>query len=433
MLLSLVTILLVSLAILARGLQRAWTAPGAFFALVWVVAACPATIFFPEAVTPLAMLVVCSFVVAVLLGSEIAMYAPEAVKRRAAPPASAGAGLHLQPVHLTWLSALLGTCGLAACVSYVWDADHSLSDLGDAAVWLDMALHYSVARYREEYLEPIIVRFLISATYASALVSGVLIAIADSLVRRLAATVAIVAGAFITVITTAKAPLLVTCSFTFAGWLSARVARASWLARRGGVRRWLVLAAIVSGIAVVSVGSLVLRYGEGGQDSELIVQRVAGYLFGQMAALSAWLRTENWNLLRPTWGALSFVGLAEFLRGTTRAPGVYTPIEVNYLAGETNVFTALRGAITDFGIFGAWLVASLLGALGGLCYRHLRCSQSRTARGMLGLIVFYAFAVWSPIISIFGYNVTLLAMVIAAIAIRATWSEIEACMMRESR
>src|SRR6185312_1916207 len=71
MYLYLATAVLVICAGFARMLQASWAAPGAFYALVWVVAAVPAVIILPEDVSPSAMLLVASFVIAVLVGSQL--------------------------------------------------------------------------------------------------------------------------------------------------------------------------------------------------------------------------------------------------------------------------------------------------------------------------------------------------------------------------
>jgi oligosaccharide repeat unit polymerase len=422
------TAVLLGIAGWSRVLQGTWAAPGAFFSLVWIVAAAPAALILPNYVTSSAMLLVASFALAVLLGSQLMLVDLTSDSDAAFSSVDSfsrshgGSKLRILPAAVSFL----GVCGFAACVGYVWDAGYELPQLVNGGVWLEMALHYSVARYQQDYVEPASIRLLVAANYAGAICGGVLLATEHRFGRRLLGALSTAAGTVITVITTAKSAMLLTALFTLAGWLSFKSLMISRPVRGRSLKRMFVLAAIFVAIAVVGTASLVLRYGEG-TDADLITERVGGYLFGHMAALSAWLAVEDWRDVPHTWGALSFAGPAEVLNLTARTvQGFYNQIGLNDWAAESNVFTALRGAITDFGLFGAWIAAMLMGAFGGLCYRRLRSRAKATSLSMTGLAVFYGFAGWSPFVSILAYNVTMLAIVITAVVLEIAWSEIRA-------
>ena len=420
------TAVLLGVAGSSRILQGTWAAPGAFFSLVWIIAAAPAAVVLPDYVTPGAMLLVVSFALAVLLGSQITLQGPtpsgDAASSRVDTITRGTKGTKLRM--LPALAGFLGVCGFAACVGYVWDAGYELSQLANGSVWLDMALRYSVARYQQDFVEPFSIRLLVAANYAGAICGGVLLGTQRGFGRRLLGALSVAAGTAITVITTAKSVMLLTALFTLAGWLSFKTLSISEPIHRRSLKRLLAITAIFVAIAVVGTATLVLRYGEG-TNVDLITERVGGYLFGHMAALSAWLAVEDWSYLPRTWGALSFAGPAELLNLTARTTqGFYNPIGLNDWAAESNVFTALRGAITDFGVFGAWIGALLLGGLGGHCYRRLHGGDGASSLSMTGLAVFYGVAAWSPFVSILAYNVIALAIVITVLVLELAWTEI---------
>lgn len=427
--LLLATGVLLGVAGWSRVLQGTWAAPGAFFSLVWVIAAAPAALILSDYVTSGAMLLVVSFAVAVLVGSQFALRGRAAgrVGRVASTDTLFPRNEQPKLPRLSTMSALLAACGFAAFVGYVWDAGYSLSQLADGSAWLDLAVRYSVARYQESFVEPVSIRLLVAANYAGAITGGVLLATGPGFARRLLGVASVLAATMITIITTAKTVMLVTALFTLGGWLSFRVAVPPEPGRRRAMQRWLVSAALFVVLAAIGTASLILRYG-GGATADVVAGRVGGYLFGHMAALSAWLAVEDWSQLQHTWGALSFAGPAEVLDLTARTtPGFYDPIGLNTWAAESNVFTALRGAITDFGLIGAWLTAMLVGALGGHCYARLKRGDGGTSASMVGMAVFYGFAAWSPLVSILAYNVIMLAIVITVLTLDLAWTEIRAC------
>lgn len=428
------TAILVGCAGWARLLEGTWAAPGAFYALIWLVASIPAVIILPHDVSPTAMLLVSSFVIAVLVGSQLGR--SDGFQDQSQDVAhyyvNAGQCRRRRFLTLTIMVLLLGACGIGAGVGYVWGAGYSLVELLHSRTWIMMAVKYSVARYNQGYEAPTVVNMLTAANYAGGMVAGVALAVRHGVLRRIALSLPVVAGVLITIITTAKSPMIITFLGTFAGWLSARVA-VSGGSDRQGRRSWkriFVVGGILFGGAALVLESLVLRYGPGGASLELITQRIGGYVFGQMAALSAWLSTTDWSGLSPRWGELTFSGLAATLHIHSRIPGLYSTIDLNGWAGQSNVFTALRGLVLDFGFIGAWSVAAFVGAIGGRCYQRLRDGVGRS-KSLMALMVFYICAAWSPVISIFDYNVILLAIVIASVAVAGGWREISSGMTRD--
>ncbi len=78
----------------------------------------------------------------------------------------------------------------------------------------------------------------------------------------------------------------------------------------------------------------------------------------------------------------------------------------------TNIFTVFRGLIEDFSIPGTLVFGFGIGVLARLAFN--RCSYGQFM-WMMPLTLYYAFVLYSPIISLFNYNSAIMAWVITAI------------------
>ena len=120
--------------------------------------------------------------------------------------------------------------------------------------------------------------------------------------------------------------------------------------------------------------------------------------FGYLAAFSQWLagNTEfNFNN-----GFITFAGPFNLIGIMERPLGFYDPIHIaNGIS--TNIFTAFRGIITDFSIPGSILIAFFIGFVSQIIFQK---NQKITLLDTLPISMFYAFTLYSPLISIFHYN-----------------------------
>jgi oligosaccharide repeat unit polymerase len=391
-----------------RFLHGSWASPATVFSSVWAVACIPAVVTFPEFVSPLAVFLVLSFALAALMGGVAA--STFSTKPRA-PPDNAEDDMTRGFDSFASMLLLLGACGLGAAAYYLLNAGFSLSEFGALETWVKLAVENSIARYRGE-TEPFAIRLLVSFNYAGALLSGMSFGRRCTRAVRFVSLLPLFASVLITVFTTAKTPTMISFLFAFAAWLAVRasdrpaVAQVRWRAR---ISFFFIMALLGAAL----VGSLALRYGESA-DAALLTSRMIGYIFGQMPAMSAWLAVDDWANAPPTLGAYTFAGAFELLGIARREQGLYEPIGLNEWAAETNVFSALRGLIMDFGLPVAWLLIAMVAGAAQACWQRLRVGLGG-GLARLGLIAFYGFALWSPVVSIFGYNVVWLAFAVCAL------------------
>lgn len=405
--------LLLSVCGLARWLHGSWSAPAAAFCGVWVVAAVPAIIVVPEFVSALAVCIVVSFMLASLAGSLLIEMllkpketdtAPPSIETPAAPAERRGFD------GTAYALLILGLSGFGVVSYYLLTAGFSLSDYARPETWVQLAIKNTIARYTGE-TEPFAVRLLLALNYGGSLLAGISFAQRVTPGVRIVSTLPVVAGILITLVTTAKAGAMLCILFAYEGWLAVRVGTPHAPRRANWTRRLLLPLAAIS-LVVGFTGSMALRYGEG-EDLGLLFYKMSSYVVGQMPAMSAWLSVDNWSGAPPTMGLYTFAGAYEMLGIAQRAPGLYDPIGLNEWSAESNVYSALRGLISDFSLSAAWAIVAVFSAAAQACWSQVRAGGGWPV-ATLFLTAFYAFAFWSPIVSVFSYNVVWLAFVVFA-------------------
>lgn len=395
------------LALVAAAARRhfgTWRRPAPFVAALWVASSVPAFVAAAAPILPLSVWVTSFLVSAFVLGSMFVSSIP----RRARSEVPFARAVPSLPV-LRTATGLCGCCGIVAVAMYVTAAEADASDLGTIEGWFAIAVRYSVARYEGADTETAFVRLLFGCNYAGAILAGVLTSLPGPR-KRLVVAVPLLACGLVTLLTTAKAPLLLGVLCVVSGRFACEMIwpRSVSGEQVGAGRLWIGLLMIA--VAAISVTSLFFRYGgSAGADDEVLLQRISGYLYGQVYAFSAWISTGGLAVGEPGFGRYSFAGLAEILGIGTRASGFYEYIAINDAAADSNVFTAFRGLIQDFYLPGAAIVMILLGAIVEYLAR-CRSSKVFVALSASILVAIYLFLGFSPFISVFHFNEMIFAV-----------------------
>jgi oligosaccharide repeat unit polymerase len=400
-------------AALGRLVGGSWRHPAALFAGYWFLTSAPALLAIPDEVDPGALLLILLFSISVFGGAELGRAqwasAPHDCGGNSFPVSGEWSGRLV----FVWIAGLLSACGFGATLFYLVEGPATFSSLLTFEGWIENAAYFSIARYVEDYVEPLPLRFLSALNYAGALVGGVLMAESTRRFHRVVALLPLLFGVLITMITTAKAGGIL-CGVFFLSSYSAMTCQA------GRAKAGIGAFAIVAGLGAfgsLTILAMILRYGlEESFTAGLLGDRLASYVFGHMAALSAWLDWDGIASTGPLLGLRSFAGVAEVLGLTQRLPGLYVPIPRGAVAAETNIFTALRGLIEDFTLPGGLFVMGCLSFIGGYAFEALRRGR-RSFTSILSLTIFYAFVGFSPATNVFMYNVDVLAFGIFAIAL----------------
>ena len=144
---------------------------------------------------------------------------------------------------------------------------------------------------------------------------------------------------------------------------------------------------------------------------ESLIDRIRAYYFGYQAAFSQLLRVGSEFHINN--GLITFAGPFNLIGIMDRPLGFYNPI---YISNDisTNIFTAFRGIISDFSIPVAIMIAFVIGFISQSIFQR---NRSDNPLGTLPISMFYAFTLYSPLISIFHYNSILFSWLIVLIVL----------------
>ena len=144
---------------------------------------------------------------------------------------------------------------------------------------------------------------------------------------------------------------------------------------------------------------------------DLLIDRIRAYFFGYLAAFSQWFGGNfevNTNV-----GLITFAGPFNLLGIMERPLGFYDSINITKDI-STNIFTAFRGIVTDFSTSGSIIIAFIIGFVNQSIFQM---NEKTTLLSCLPISMFYAFTLYSPLISIFHYNSILFSWIILFIII----------------
>jgi oligosaccharide repeat unit polymerase len=131
-----------------------------------------------------------------------------------------------------------------------------------------------------------------------------------------------------------------------------------------------------------------------------VVNRLLSYAFSPILAFNQWFdQAFNQDL---SYGKFTFAGLANLFNIFTREDGVFQ--NKAYLSNEifTNVYTAFRSLIMDYGIFGSILFCIIIASLFG--YLRLAIERGKLFGAIFIFSLILSFFLWSFFGSFFAYN-----------------------------
>ena len=402
-------LVIVFIACAARLTQGGWLAPGAAWAGFWACATGLPLIFAAKyPVSSSALWVIAGFVIAIYAGSQIGQQ--HGADRPHAPPRPVKQNRLMRP--LCWIGCGAGflMTGLTL-VKYQasWSVWTSPARLGELANTI------SVDRYAGEANESVLIRFCFVFCYLGSLAGGHAMVWRGD--RRFAWwSVGPLLGALsYTILTTAKAGLLISVLL----WLAAN---ATERMRRVG-RTWLVswklvwLGGTSVGLVVLLfLSAMLLRYGsDHADDREFLVERLRNYSVSHLTAFSSWWDSGNRDAESLGWGRQSLFGPAALLGLSSRQQGNYEVIVTERYQIDSNLFTLYRSLIADLTLPGALLGLALTGYIAGRCYRNILHGR-RSAGAAVFLTAYFVLLGWSHIVNALGYTTLVLAFGLYALA-----------------
>jgi oligosaccharide repeat unit polymerase len=399
-------LVLLLIGYLLRAAQGRWLTPGPFFAFYWAVGLALPPILAPEFLhSQTAVWYITVLVAAFGLGSLVAGGLRPPVRSSAAEPRR----LNLR--FLRWLVVFGTGCGVVAFVVIQVANGNSGRAILSGQALLDEAAAFSVARYAGDTQTPMIVPLLLAFTYVAALVAPFA---AQGLRRRGAFScflAPLTAATLYAVVTTERLVMLVVAGFLFAGWIT------SSAYRLGEVPRLRLTSVVAAVTAVVVVGGAFvtiafLRVGSFTSSMQReIWPRLIDYAVGYMPAFAWWLPDSPIGPNR--WGTATFEGFVDVGSGESRAFTEFVPLGGGH--ATTNIFTAWRYLVEDFGFAGAPLAAFAIGWIVTASWK--RVVERPTPGPVVAMLGGYAWMLNSNMQTVFLFSNIVLAFVISGWAL----------------
>lgn len=265
------------------------------------------------------------------------------------------------------------------------------------------ARDFSIARYHQSYVVPVLGRTFTAFIYLGSLFGGIWFATARRR-QRWVAMLPIIPALMRGLILTARAGFLLPGILWVAGYLAASVLLATRIRLPfASSLKSLVMTGLVVllGLGLLA-GFQVLRDGLGNeQQIAYSLNKVKSSLFGSPPAFSLWLDRTRDEGFRPTWGQYSFAGPFDALGFGDRQMGLFVDFQQLGNVGMTNIYTMFRAIVQDFTLIGAFFLFGLVGAWSGFAYHRVR---NGAYWYIPALILFYSFVLWSYVANILMEN-----------------------------
>jgi oligosaccharide repeat unit polymerase len=424
---------LLALAVTARSIEGSWFAPGALFAgywAAWMFAACLLGTGWKVPAAGPAFITAAA--VAVVAGSYVGT-PREGGRERGTATASdsamaGGAAAAVPSVGPLIVSAVAGSgAGLLATFLTFRESGSSLSALTTQAGLFQVGNTLAVQRYSGEQPSLGFVPLLLGIAYAGAFAAPFLLFIPKPGRPRWwrALVLGPVASTLtFSVVTTARLPVLLAACFTFLSCVVAISMRQGEFVRLRATHVLAVIAA-AGAVAVAFVFIAFIRVGpSAGSDRPVIFNGFKVYAVGHVSSFSQWFAQPSLDAAQSSsplaLGAATFGALARQLGMDPTLSQAYQ--DSRQLGSDpgttTNIYTAFRAAIVDFGAPGALLFYAVIGFVAA------RVSASALSRpgpvsGLL-LVVLYSYFLNGNSQSIFWFTNICLAILIAGLCL--TWS-----------
>lgn len=146
------------------------------------------------------------------------------------------------------------------------------------------------------------------------------------------------------------------------------------------------------------------------------------YALGHIPAFDIWF-SDNLRSIDYNFGVKTFYGIADFIGLSERVRGIYVD-QVSWSGWSTNVYTAFRPLIDDFGPYLSLTFMLLMGFIMSYIFYMVKNKNLRF-KGMALLSAFYFYVLYGFITSPWAYMSYILAFIFFAIYLRVVMLKVE--------
>jgi len=198
-------------------------------------------------------------------------------------------------------------------------------------------------------------------------------------------------------------------------WMSGYLSMKCFVSRG----RFLITTKFVAALLIIVIAAVAMfagLYAVRGRpfdDASEASVKIASDILAYLAVFDSYAKKQHSEPL--SFGAYTIGGVFEFLGVKTRERNLnWEPIDLE--GGiSSNIYTAFRGLIDDFSFAGSMFLCLIAGALVGRAYSQL-CSGRISLLWVLA--AYYAWVLFSPIVSVFYYNSVPLSLLIGGLVLR---------------
>lgn len=412
-----VVLTLVAIAAWGRHVEGTWFAAGPIFAAYWAVWLGAAAVWGTDYAIPLAgpwFIVAAAFAVAA--GGYAGAFGGGGSGGRP--------GGVVRPRVLRGAAAAGGAAGVAAALVTLINYGFSAAGITSEQGLFAAGSQISVARYTGTQ-GPGLVPWMLGICYAAALAGPFLLVGRSSLRTRLLVLLPFLGVLAFGLVFTTRFPLVLTATFTALASMLALAMRSGRAPRARARHVVLALGCAVLFAALFAVISFVRVGTSESAVRPIIYNKLKVYALGEIPAFSQWLDQSELRQSvprAPAFGQATFGAPARILGLNASLSLAYVDRRQlrSHATGEsTNIFTAFRALITDFGRGGALLFLGLLGFVAArLQHRLLNGGPVLLAPVLLAC---YAYLLNSNSASIFTFTNVWLGLVLAVLVL--WWSD----------
>ena len=401
-------------ALMARKITGTWLSPGSFFAISWSFFLIVPLLFAPEfKVDLLGIWFIAILSMACAAGSVIAYKPPSIDSLVSNEPNKTNPSHLFRPL---WVLILISFGGVILLLRHALDTyNFGYYSMG----WVSIPNLIAVDRYSGYINYPFIIKYSLYCIYPANLLGGLLLSMRQISFKMKALTVVpLLLALILGIIEGARTSILLGLVLFFSAWMSGAMINGS----NHNYNKSYFKMAFSGGALMITftVFFVLIQWLRQGMDSiivDLLIDRIRAYFFGYLAAFTQWIGTiDSPNL---SGGLTTFAGPFNLLGVMERSLGFYDPANIS-LGISTNIFTALRGLVIDFSIPGSIVIAFIVGFFLQLSYQR---GISGTIINTLPISIFYAFTLYSPLISIFHYNSILFSWIVIFFPLRFSRNE----------
>lgn len=170
------------------------------------------------------------------------------------------------------------------------------------------------------------------------------------------------------------------------------------------LRQVLLISIGAIAFMLLMIVTMMFRYGTLDLDTFYVASgKMISYGLGHLPAFDLWYVGHQENITELTLGGKTIYGITNTLGILTREQGVFTTMyQISPYGDETNVFTAFRFYIEDFGTLGSFVYLFIMGSVCRFFYDRFRELRNVYLNATI-MCAIYFYISWSFATSVFAY------------------------------